>query len=95
MDNAGNARVNRPAPRAPTRPPLSATIPPATTTMPPATTPIPPATTTGVTIPPASPTSAPAAGDFAARVDEQMRAVRAVAALLVERGVIRPEDLPR
>lgn len=34
------------------------------------------------------------ADELAARVGEHARAVRAVAALLVERGVIRPEDLP-
>lgn len=99
MDNAGNARVNRPAPpRTNTRAPV--TMPPVTTTIPPAT--IAPATT----LPPAAsaasaagaasaPTSATGANDYAARVDEQLRAVRAVAALLVEHGVIRPEDLPR
>ncbi len=89
MDNAGNARVNLPAP--PPRANTRSTIPPVTTTIPPVATTIPPATTT---IPPPS-VSAPTSGDFAARVQEQTRSVRAVAALLIEHGVIRPEDLPR
>ena len=36
-----------------------------------------------------------ASAQFAARVEEQVRAVRAVAALLVERGVIRHDELQR
>lgn len=43
---------------------------------------------------PAAPPPAPLA-DFAGRVDEQVRAVRAVAELLMERGVIRPDELKR
>lgn len=79
IDNSGNVRANRPAPP---RPNTATTLPP----------------TLSATIPPAStvpPTSAPPGSDLAARIDEQVRAVRAVAALLVERGVIRPEELPR
>lgn len=92
IDNAGNVRANRPAPpRANTG---STTMPPASSAINPAViNPTPPAHS----IPPAmasAPTSVPAT-DLAARIDEQARAVRAVAALLVERGVIRPEDLPR
>ena len=39
--------------------------------------------------------AAPADAAFAARVEEQARAVRAVADLLLAHGVIRPEELPR
>lgn len=39
--------------------------------------------------------SEPSSGSFAQRVDEQANAVRAVADLLVERGVVSRDDLPR
>lgn len=49
---------------------------------------------TSTSLPPAAATPTQA-DELAARIAEHARAVRTVAALLVERGVIRPEDLPR